>query len=287
MKSSTVFLIIGIFVIAITLAWISSGGISGTRKQTTPQTPITATVVVEIPGTTTAILQTTVPALSTTTVTPAAVTEPPVSSTPFLISSDDIRNHFLEVAYASTNRLERLNSYGDNTRLTISAVSAGDDDIALIENTVLVFNNASTTVRLSENIKETGTGDILIRFLPEKGVADIRVSESPASGTLWEVLTPKEMYQGNQLAAKIQRGTIYINADLKDGARRHVIVKSLMYQMGLTGETVKFSDSVFFAGENTNVDLSLLDRKVIAMLYGDNFYNGMTVEELRKIIYMP
>ena len=28
-----------------------------------------------------------------------------------------------------------------------------------------------------------------------------------------------------------------------------------MYEMGLTGESTKFSDSVFYAGENTNTDL--------------------------------
>jgi hypothetical protein len=281
-----VFLVIGIIVIAVGLAWIISVGISGPAKETVPQAQVTATVVVEIPETTTAIPQASVPISPPTTAVPV-VTTTDVTVTSFLASADDIRNHFLEVAYISTNRLERLNYHEDKSRITLSTDSASDNDIALIEKTARDFNDASPTVKLSENVKESGTGDILIKFLPGDGIADIKISEAPSSTTLWETLTPKELYLGSVLAAKIQRGTIYINANLKDDARRHVLVRSIMYEMGLTGETTKFTDSVFYAGENTNVDLSPLDKKVVAMLYGDNFYNGMTVEELRKIIYIP
>lgn len=286
MKGSTVFLVSALIVIAVGLAWIMSGGMYGPAQGTVPPAPVTATIVIEIPVAATAIPQTPVPAPPPAPAEPSATT-PRVTVTPFLASANDIRDHFLDVAYSSTNRLERLDYSAARPRVVISAVSAGREDIALIEKIAKDFNDASPTVELSENIKETGTGDLLIKFLPEDGLSAVRLSETPAAGTLSGVLTPKELYQGTVLAAKIQRGTIYINANLKGDARRHALVRSMMYQMGLTGETTRFPDSVFYAGENTNTDLSPLDRKVVAMLYGDNFYNGMTVEELRKIVYIP
>jgi hypothetical protein len=206
---------------------------------------------------------------------------------PVLASANDIRDHFLDVAYTSTNRLERLNYYTARPRVVISAESASNEDLALIEKTARDFNDASPTVKLSENVKETGTGDLIIKYLPEDGLAVINLPEAPESGPFSEALTRRELYQGSVPAAKILRSTIYINADLKGDARKHVLVRSLMYEMGLTGESTKFSDSVFFAGENTNVDLTTADKKIISMLYAQGVYNGMTIDSLRRVIYIP
>jgi hypothetical protein len=286
MKSSTFFLVFGIFIIAAGLAWIISGGISGPAQDNVPQTPATTTAPVSVQVTTTPTPVTMVPATSAVTAVPT-VTTTRITTTAALFSADDVRNHFLDVTYASTNRLERLNYSASKSRVIISAVSADDDDIALIEKTAKDFNDASPTIELSENIKETGTGDLFIKFLPQDGISAVNLFEAPETGPFPEVLTRRELYQGSIPAAKIVRGTIYINANLKGDARRHVIVRSLMYEMGLTGDTTKFTDSVFYAGENTNVNLSPVDKKVIAMLYGEGFSNGMTVEDIRKIVYIP
>jgi Protein of unknown function (DUF2927) len=279
-------LVFGIFIIAAGLAWIISGGISGPAQDNVPQTPATTTAPVSVQVTTTPTPVTMVPATSAVTAVPT-VTTTRLTTTAALFSADDVRNHFLDVTYASTNRLEHLNYSAGKSRVIISAVSADDDDIALIEKTAKDFNDASPTIKLSENIKETGTGDLFIKFLPQDGLSAVNLFEAPETGPFPEDLTRRELYQGSIPAAKIVRGTIYINANLKGDARRHVVVRSLMYEMGLTGDTTKFTDSVFYAGENTNVDLSPVDKKVIAMLYGEGFSNGMTVEDIRKIVYIP
>ena len=293
MKSSMVFLILGILIVSGGLAWILSGG-TGHTGDTVSQTPARTAVPSTLPQ-----VQTTVPDIVTTEavtipeapVTPAA-TAPPAVSTPQVtttasVSGDDVTNHFLDIAYRSTNRLERLNYESGKARVVISAISASNDDIALIERTVGDFNGVSRTVKLSENVKDSGTGDIVIKFLTEDGLSAINLAEAPASGTLSENLTNGELYQGSTLAAKIMRGTIYINANLKEEARRHIMVKSLMYQMGLTGETTKYPDSVFSATENTNVDFTPVDKKAIAILYEPGLYNGMTMDQIRSILYIP
>jgi hypothetical protein len=278
MKSSTVFLILAL-TISVGMAGCTGGGLTGPAKETVPTTQVTTTVVVEVPETTA------IPATEATAAIPATTT--PVPGITTLASANDITQLFLDVAYASTNQLERLNYDASRPRVIISAVSAGNDDIALIENTAQDFNGASPTVKISENVKESGTGDIYIKYLTEDGLDEINIADAPESGPFAETLTRTTLYEGTVPAAKILRGTIYLNANLKDDVRRHVLVRSMMYEMGLTGETTKFPDSVFYAGENTNTVLSSADKKIIAMLYAQGFYNGMNIDQVRNIIYIP
>jgi hypothetical protein len=289
MKSSTILLVLGVLIVAVGAAWIISGGVGAPAGNPVPQTTTTKTVPATVSETTTVIpAATTVPAATLATVT-TAVPAVTASAVPVVtaISADDITSLFLDVAYTSTNRLERVNYNAAKPRLTVVALSAGNDDIALIEKTAKEFNEASQTVKISENIKESGTGDIFIKYLPEDGLSAITLSSIADSGTLTEALTRRELYQGNRIGAKVMRGTVYINANLKDKERKHMLVRGLLYQMGMTGETTKFSDSVFYAGENTNIDLTSSDKKVINILYQTAFYNSMTMEELRKFVYLP
>jgi hypothetical protein len=279
MKISTIFLVLALIIVSAGFAGCTGRGLTGPDKTTVPQTQVTTTVVVEVPETTTPLPATSVPL-------PAAATTLPVT-TPTLASANDIRDLFLDVTYSSTNRLERLNYISSDRRVVISAISGSNADIALIEKTAQDFNDASPTVKLSENVKETGTGDISIKYLPQEGLEAIKLADVPESGPFTEVLTRTELYQGSVPAAKILRGAIYINANLKDNDRRHVLVKSLMYELGLTGETTKFPDSVFYAGENTNTVLTTADKKIITMLYAEGFYNGMNIDQVRSMVYIP
>ena len=295
MNTSSVFLIAGILIVAVGVAWIVSGG------PVLPSSPVAAHAPVPVttpaaPAATSAVAETTVPVpaaspppAATATAVPSAPATATPAPTPTVVSGDDVRNHFLDIAYTATNRIEMIDTNATKSRLIIAATSATDDDLAAIEKAAKIFNDASTTVKLSENVKETDNGDILFRFLPEDGVNSIDINTVPlSSGAISsDVLTSKELYQGNVIGAKIVRGTIYLNANLKGDAKRHVIVRSLMYQMGLTGETTKYPDSIFYAQENTNVNFAPIDTKAIAMLYNSGFTNRMGGEDLRRIIYTP
>ena len=280
MKSSTVFLILGILIVSVGLAWIISGGLVLPVQTNVPQTT-TPTIITMVPVTTVTIPETTVPSPVTTVITTQVTT----GAVP--ASAGDIREHFVGITYSGTNRLERLNYSASKSRVVICVLSGGDDDIALIEKIVKEFNEASPTLKISENIKESGTGDLFIKFLPGSGLSAVSLADAPDSGSFSEPLTRRELFQGEVSAAKIIRGTMYINADLKGDVRKHVLARSLMYEMGLTGDSSIFSDSIFYTGENTNMDLTSADKKVISMLYSDGTYNGMTMEELQKKIYLP
>ena len=299
MERSSVFLITGIIIFAVGAAWIISGGITGPAAESGKLIPVTTGATVPMtaasiptPPRTTVPLGITptvtngVPPVTTTTMFWSPAT-PPVTATMTAVSGDDVKNHFLDIAYTSTNRVERLDFSSSRPRVVVSASSASDDDIAVLEKTIKSFNDASRTVKLSENVKNTDSGDILIKFLPEDGLKAIDLNTAADTGPFSDVLTRRELFQGNVIGAKVLRGTVYVNGNLKGDAKKHMLVRSLMYELGLTGETTKYPDSVFYAGENTNVELSSIDKKAIAMLYESQFYNGMNAEGLRYVIYSP
>jgi hypothetical protein len=58
-----------------------------------------------------------------------------------------------------------------------------------------------------------------------------------------------------------------------------------MYEMGETGDTTLYPESLFYSGENTR--LSPADRKAIALLCEPGRANGMNIEDLRKRVYLP
>jgi hypothetical protein len=264
MKSPAFFSLLMLIILAVSLSGCIGGFPPGAARTTVPTPRVTTTVVEEI-------LQTTATPVPSAPLTPAATTVP-ATPTPTLASSSDIRSLYDDVAYSFGYRLERLHYDPSRPRVIISTTAASDEDIALLERTAKDFNAASPTMKISENIKETGTGDLLIKYIPEKGFEAIKLDEVPENGPFSDPLTRGELFQGNVPAAKIVRGTIYINAELRGGARDHILVKSLMYEMGLTGETTEFPDSVFYAGENTNAVLTTADKKIITMLYAQGNY---------------
>jgi len=142
-------------------------------------------------------------------------------------------------------------------------------------------------VKISENIKESSNGDIVIKFLPGDGLANILLDDIPGAWPGTEVLTRHEFTYDGKPAAKIMRGTIYISSNLAGDARNHTLARSLYYQLGVTGDSTISPGSLFYAGENTNTALNEIDRKAVAILYEPGLANTMTMVDLRNVMYIP
>lgn len=290
MNGSTAALFFGILIIAICSAWVLSGGLASPAQL--PAAPDTAKepAATPVPVEATAKVQvtTTAPPVPETRITAAltpATTAPPVITTP--VSSDMARDHFLDIAYSPTNRLERLNYSEDEDRLVISVVTPDKGDTGTISGLIKEFNTLSRSVTFSENIKESDNGDIVIKFLPENGMESIILSDIPDAGPEHEVLTRREIPINDKPACKVVRGTVYFNSDLKDDERDHAIARCIYYELGVTGETADYPDSLFYAGENTNTEMNDVDRRAVAILYEPDLANTMTMLDLRKVIYIP
>jgi hypothetical protein len=293
MKGTTAAFFFGILIIAIGAVWMVSGGPAMGASPATPAfvptavpatampTPEPVTTIAPPAATRTSppLPAATIPAPATLVTTGAV---PPVKT----FTDDDVTAHFLDIAYSSTNRLERLNITSDKSRIILSGSALGDTDTATLAALAREFSGVSPTMGMSDSIKDTDNGDIVIKVVPENGLDNIFLYDIPATGPFNDSLTRREFsYQGKP-AAKVLRGTIYLNGNLKGDVRNHTLARCLYYELGVTGETTKYPDSLFYAGENTNTKLNSIDKAAIAILYRPGLANGMTIMDLRKIMYI-
>jgi hypothetical protein len=275
MKTGWAFIISGIIVIAVGVAWIITGSLAPGADQ--PGSPMPAPTQSPAPEVTPSVAA--LPSPATTDPAPSA-TDTPAPQATVKLSSDDIKMHFMDLAYGSGNAyLERWNATDNNGRIVISVTANSDTDIPLLEEAAREFNSQSGTNQVSEQIKEGSNGDIAIKFIPENGFDGIVINTS-------ESLTNREFTAGNLTTAKLTHGTIYINANLKGDLRNHTLIRSLFYELGFVGETQKYPDSLFYAEENTHTSLSDADLKAIGIMYGTGLTHGMAVDDVKRAVYI-
>jgi hypothetical protein len=186
----------------------------------------------------------------------------------------------MDLAFGAGNAyLERWNSTDNNGRIVISVSASDESDIAQLSDAAKEFNTISQTNKMSEMIKDGMNGNIAIKFIPGNGMDAISLNTS-------EDLANREFRSNGILTAKATRGIIYINTDLKGDQRNHTLMKTLYYELGVVGETAKYTNSPFYSGDNTNVNLTDVDRSAIGILYGPGLSRGMTVDDIRKMMYI-
>jgi len=264
MEKSHPFLFALLIFFSITLVLVSGCTTPTQNQPVPPTTPIPSTIQTTIP----------VPITTAPQVT-RNPTLPPVATT-WSITSDDITQHFMDVAFGSgTTQLDRLsyNQTGSKPRNTLSLFNGNNADMALLESFITEFNDLSATNQISENIKTTSNADMVIQFVAQSGM-DAIPSESYS----------KEFKSGTVSYAKIGPGVIYINDNLKSDLRTHIILRSFLYELGCRGETLKYPDSMFYYDDNTNIRLSLIDKKAVQIMYGAGLYRGMTVADVKNVV---
>ncbi|HEX3002067.1 MAG TPA: DUF2927 domain-containing protein [Methanoregula sp.] len=269
MKAGEVLLISGIIVIAVGLAWLILG------IQVTDLGPGSIA-----PGSSSNLPQTNSPPNTTGTIPEGTLTSTPTARPSPTLSSDEIRQHFLDLAFGAGNaNLERWDAVRNNGRIVISVTGNRDADTSLLENTVREFNDLSRTNQISTQIKQTPTGDIMLKFIPESAMSGIPLNTS-------ERQTNREIITDGVTLAKITKGVIYINANLRGDERNHTIIRTLYHELGAVGETNAYSDSLFFSGANTNTNLTALDREAIRILYSNSLTPGMNAGAVKDILYI-
>lgn len=279
MNTGPVIFVIGLIVIAVGVTWILTGVPVGNTGPQSPGTPM------PIPTATPAPAQGSLPPSGSGAQEPpvqATVTVPvpsPIALPTQQVSSDDIKLHFMDLAFGAGNSyLERWNRPDTNGRTAISVLAGDDSDAMLLSGAAREFDSLSQTIQLSDNIKDGLNSDIAIRFVPREGMGDITVNTSDS-------LINHDVRINGSIVAKIAPGIIYIDGDLRGDQRNHTLMRSLYYELGVTGETQKYPDSLFYSGENTNVNLTYADRGAIAILYGPGLSPGMTADDVKKILY--
>jgi hypothetical protein len=198
------------------------------------------------------------------------------------ITSDDIRQHFMDTAFgAGSNSLYKFSPryYSKENPLTIKFIYpkpnyAQDSDPLVIQNFVHEFNSYSKTLQLKES--EGLSAPISIYVVSQSDFVNIIKSPSLVehNGVIYAKGEPSE-YGIN----------IYISKDLQGDERNYTIVRGLLYGLGFRGETLKYKDSIFYIDNTNNSNLSFIDKKVIEIMYGPGLDKGMSVENVKKIVF--
>lgn len=223
-------------------------------------------------------IQTTEPTIvPTSSVTVIETFTPLETPTAIRLSSEDINLHFMDVAFGSgTIYLVRLPP--SSKRTTISLNAGTDADRQTIEAFTAKFNSLSQSNMLFENPKVGQTGDIRIKFLSPEGMRAVDMDDEMD----W---LNREFSCDGVTCAKIKGYDIYLNSDMKGDQRTHYLLRSLLYTLGFKGDSLQYPDSIFAYPENTVTELSFLDEKAIQVMYGLGMYDGMTVYDVKGVLF--
>jgi len=194
------------------------------------------------------------------------------------ITSDDITQHFLDLAFGSGNNQLYQLPYVQNINTpknSIALRSGLDSDLALMQDFISQFNDLSATEKFSENIKRGNNANVVIQFVSQDGM-DAIPTESDT----------QEYKSGGISFAKIGSSTIYINDSLTGDARKHMILCSLLYLLGFRGDSFRYPDSIFYYQNTTGPTLNLIDQQAIQIMYGAGLRPGTTVADIRNVVYV-
>jgi hypothetical protein len=183
----------------------------------------------------------------------------------------------MDVAFGGGNLfLERLPL--SSKRTTISLNAGTESDKLVIESFAVRFNALSQSNKLFENTKEGQTGDIRIKFLSPEGLKAIDLTYDMG----W---LNHEYACDKGICAKIKGYDIYLNAHMEGEQRTHYLLRSLLYTLGFKGDSLRYPDSIFSYPENTATGLSFLDEKALQVMYGLGMDNGMTVDDVKRVLF--
>lgn len=240
-----------------------------TAMQNTPPDTTVTVAPSPVPST---IAATPIPSTASTQVQVTPTSRPPQ------LTSDDVNNHFMDLAFGGGNiYLERITT--SPNPITFSISGGTDSDKATIEAFFKEFNDLSQSVQLFENLKEGNSGQIQIKFLSPDGLEAIDMKSSNA----W---LNKEFKSDGVTYAKVKDNQIYINSALQGDARKHYILLAILFELGFKGETLKYPDSIFYYQGNNVTGLSMVDEKAAQIMYGLGLYNGMTVDDVKKRVFL-
>lgn len=203
---------------------------------------------------------------------------------------DDIIQHLIDISFGKdTSHLLTLGSDRKHIIWFDSGYTSEDIDNSL--KFVNMFNNLSATAQfenewvmkgtLKNNYESIPYYYYNIKIVPKQFLDDYK--KNAYKSTNEEIL-----YDGNKgmIGFLSKKGSVILWDGLEPKDRDYYISKSLLWYIGLHGESTKYSDSFFSQPVNKSSTLSIMDQEAIKLLYGGRLIPNMTAEEVRKALYI-
>jgi hypothetical protein len=197
------------------------------------------------------------------------------------LSSADINKHLMRIAFGPGNTIIQK---PEEERIIIAITGDYDEnDTVILNQFTTLFNNNALSNQFTNSIKFGDQGSAVLNFLPESSLKNIViendtiVSKNPKTGVINYIRKPvKQQF--------ITTDVFFINSDLQGNIRTHWILRSLLYELGFTGETIDNPDSIFFSGSENVTELSEIDVKALQIMYSNKITNGMTFDRVKTLL---
>jgi hypothetical protein len=199
------------------------------------------------------------------------------------LTSADINKHFFTIAFGPDNT--KIKKRVPETNLVSMAISGNyqDNDTILLDQFRAQFNNHSSTDKFSSDIKFGDKASIVMVFAPQSTLENVDdlagtvISKNPETGTIHYL----HMTQTTQFVSK---EVVFINSDYNGDQRTHWILRGLLDDLGFTGETYDYPDSIFYAGSENTTQLSDIDWKAVQLMYGSKITSGLTSDRVKALL---
>lgn len=199
---------------------------------------------------------------------------------------EDITEHLLDISFGRDNSNLTLLKKDLKYMIWFDAVYT-KEDISNSLQFARLFNNLSSTSQFED--EEVMTGDLMdyeenpnyyynIKIVPKQYLVDYKKDKYHSSTE--EILNDKS----GDIVGILANEYVYLWDGLSGDERKYLIIKSLLWGIGLHGQTSTHPESFFYKKKGSSTNLSDLDLDAIKLLYGGRLKTGMTPDEIRKAL---
>ncbi len=191
------------------------------------------------------------------------------------VSADKTFEYFKEVALKS--------EFGASDKglikkwmVPIKLEIAGDPTPTDLETVEAVTRELKLLTRLPIEVVKANTGNMRIRFTPEENFKKfIPTYQLGNSGFFWLNWDETKQIIGAEI--------LISTTGVTQKERFHLIREELTQAFGLPADSNKYPDSIFYQQWTDITEYSLLDKKLIKMLYNPQVKPGMSESQLKKL----
>ena len=200
---------------------------------------------------------------------------------------DQVSELFIDIAFGCDNtRVNKFSPSSDNHMFYSLEGQVRDDDIIFMKNFTRSYNRLMSVEAFSDDPFSSQGNPIVIYPLNsldslEKSFIACQELDQKSGVPLYIIYKPiiEQPSGRKEVITKI-----YLNSDLRGAERNHYLERAMLHYLGFPGQTYSYPDSVFFYNTQTNVDLSAIDVEAVRTMYNPGVYQGMTVEEVRRLL---
>lgn len=190
-----------------------------------------------------------------------------------LYSADEL-GYFQEVAFGSehVHISPVIRKWTEDINVRIEGEPTGEDLLTL-KRAIDLLNQLQDEITLKIDYFQTS---IVISFQPESTFVNAHAKyQSVNPGFFWVRWIEEEIYSG----------TVLIDSEDTQAHRNAMIAEELTQALGLMNHSSRYPDSIFNDAQIVaNQTLSLMDKKMVTMLYRPELKPGMSVDEALTVL---